>query len=52
MSLEENVCFLAVYHYESNAILGLPISNMEDDMIFEAYNKKLRCLKAKGTKSN
>ncbi len=37
MSLEGNVCFLIVYHYESNAILTLPISGFDDNTIFAAY---------------
>jgi hypothetical protein len=34
MSLLGNVCFLVVYHYESNAISALPISGFSDDVIF------------------
>ncbi len=37
MLLEGNVCFLVVYHYESNAILALPISGFSNDVIFRAY---------------
>ena len=48
MSLEGNVCFFVVYHYESNAILGLPIKNMEDSTIFEAYKKQFEFLKSRG----
>lgn len=48
MSLEGNVCFFVVYHYESNAILGLPIKNMEDSTIFEAYKQQFKFLKQKG----
>ena len=36
MSLEGNVCYLIVYHYESNAILGLPISRFDDNTVFAA----------------
>jgi hypothetical protein len=39
MSLEGSVCFFVVYHYESNAILALPIPNMEDSTIYDAYKK-------------
>jgi hypothetical protein len=39
MSLEGNVCFLVVYHYESNAILALPISGFGDDVISEHTKK-------------
>ena len=31
MLLEGNICFLILYHYESNAILALPISGFSDD---------------------
>ena len=41
MSLEGNVSFLLVYHYESNAILALPISGFSDDVIFRAYKEIL-----------
>jgi hypothetical protein len=37
MSLKGNVCFLLVYHYKSNAILVLPISGFDDNIIFAAY---------------
>ncbi len=37
MSLKGNVCFLVVYHYESNAILVLPIANFAKDTIVPAY---------------
>jgi hypothetical protein len=47
MSLEGNVCFFVVYHYESNAILGLPVKNMEDSTIYEAYKNNLSSSKAK-----
>jgi hypothetical protein len=39
MSLEGNVCFLLVYHYETNAILVLPISGFSDDVIMAAYKQ-------------
>jgi hypothetical protein len=32
MSLEGNVCFLVVYHYETNAILALPIKKLHRRM--------------------
>jgi hypothetical protein len=31
-----SVCFLVVYHYESNDILALPISSLDDKTIFDA----------------
>jgi hypothetical protein len=37
MSYDGSVCFLVVYHYESNAILALPITGLDDRAIFEAY---------------
>jgi hypothetical protein len=36
MSYDGSVCYLVVYHYESNAILALPISGLDDKTIFEA----------------
>ncbi len=50
MLLEGKVCFLVVYHYELNAILGLPIANMEDDTIFAAYRKQFEFLESNGYK--
>ncbi len=37
MSLEDNVCFLIVYHYETNMIMALPIAGFGNDTIFAAY---------------
>ena len=37
MSLQGNVCFLIIYHYETNAILALPISGLDDNTIFATY---------------
>ena len=50
MSLEGNVCYLIVYHYESNAILGLPISGFNDNTVFAAYKKSSNFWKAKATR--
>jgi hypothetical protein len=50
MSLEGNVCFLVVYHYESNAILALPISGFDDNTIFAAYITQFKFLESKGHK--
>jgi hypothetical protein len=36
MSLQGNVCFLIVYHYETNAILAVPIPNFTDKI---SHNK-------------
>jgi hypothetical protein len=48
MSLEGNVCFLVVYHYEFNAILALPILGFSDDIIFQAYKQIYEMIKSKG----
>ena len=50
MSLEGNVCFLVVYHYESKAILVLPIANFANDTILAAYQQQLKLLESKGHK--
>jgi hypothetical protein len=34
ISLESNVSFLIIYHYESNAILALPILGFSNNVIF------------------
>ena len=39
MSLEGNVCFLVVYHYESNTFLALPISGRSDEIILLLESK-------------
>jgi hypothetical protein len=48
ISLEENVCFLFVYLYESNAILALPILGFSNNVIFAAYKQQYKLLKSKG----
>ncbi len=50
MSLQGNVCFLIVYHYETNAILALPISGLDDNTIFAAYKTQFEFLENKGHK--
>jgi len=50
MSLEGNVCYLIIYHYESNAILGLPISGFDDNTVFAAYKTQFEFLESKGYK--
>jgi hypothetical protein len=50
MSLEGNVCYLILYHYESNAILGLPISGFDDNTVFAAYKTQFEFLESKGYK--
>ncbi len=46
MLLEGNVCFLVVYHYETNAILALPIKNFTDEYILSAYKKQFKLLES------
>ncbi len=48
MLLEGNVCFLVAYHYETNAILALPISGFSDDVIFRAYKEIYEMIESKG----
>jgi len=50
ISLKGNVCYLIVYHYESNAILGLPISGLDDNTVFAAYKTQFKFLESKGYK--
>jgi hypothetical protein len=50
MYLEGNVCHLIVYQYESNAILGLPISGFDDNTVFPAYKTQFKFLESKGYK--
>ena len=50
MSLEGYVCYLIVYHYESNTILGLPISGFDDNTVFAAYKTQFEFLESKGFK--
>jgi hypothetical protein len=52
MSLEGNVCFLVVYHYETNAILASPLANFTNDAILGAYQKQFELLESKGYKIN
>jgi hypothetical protein len=50
MSLDGCICYLVMYHYESNAIIATPIDGMDDRTIFEAYKKNFEMLEAKGFK--
>jgi hypothetical protein len=50
MSLKGNVCFLVVYHYESNVILAVPIPNFTDESILAAYQTQFKLLETKGHK--
>ena len=47
ISLEGNVCFLVIYHYESNVILALPLSGFDDNTIFAAYITQFEFLESK-----
>ncbi len=51
MSLQGNVCFLIVYHYETNDILALPISSLDDIKIFATYKTQFIFLENKGHKN-
>jgi hypothetical protein len=50
ISLEGNVCFLVVYHYETNAIMAVPIANFTDNAILKAFCQQFELLKSKGNK--
>jgi hypothetical protein len=50
MSLEKNVCFLVVYHYETNAIMAVPIANFTNDAILKAFHQQFELLESKGHK--
>ena len=50
MSLDGCICYMILYHYESNAILATPIDGMDDITIYNAYKKNFDMLAAKGFK--
>ena len=50
MSLDGSVCYLIVYHYETNYILATPIKALENKSIFQAYKLRFDKLTAKGFK--
>lgn len=50
MSLDGYICYLIMYHYESNSILATPIDGMDDMTIYEAYKKNFEMLEKKGFK--
>jgi hypothetical protein len=50
MSLDGNVCFFVMYHYETNAILATPIQGLDSTSILEAYKKNFEYLESKGYK--
>ena len=47
-SLDGNVCFFVMYHYETNAILATPIPGLDSANILAAYKKNFEYLVAKG----
>ena len=47
MSLEENVCFLVVYHYKTNSILALPIANFNKESNLAVYKQQFELLESK-----
>ncbi len=50
MSLDGNVCFLVMYHYETNAIFAVPIPGLNSKSILDAYKKIFEYLVSKGYK--
>ena len=50
VSIDGSVCYLIMYHYESNAILATPVDGMTDIIIFNAYKKNFDMLEKKGFK--
>jgi hypothetical protein len=46
-SLDGNVCFFVMYHYETNAILATPIPGLDSSNILAAYKQNFEYLKAK-----
>ena len=50
MSLDGNVCFFVMYHYETNGILITPIAGLDSERILEAYTKNFEYLVSKGFK--
>jgi hypothetical protein len=50
MSLDGNVSFFVMYHYETNAILITPIAGLDSERILEAYTKNFNYWVSKGFK--
>ena len=50
MSLEGNVFYLIVYHYESNAILGLPTSGFDGNTVLQCTKHSSNFWEAKDTR--
>ena len=49
-SLDGNVCFFVMYHYETNAIMVTPIPGLDSANILAAYKHNFEYLKSKGYK--
>jgi len=47
-SLDGNVCFFVMYHYETNPILATPIPGLDSTNILAAYKQNFEDLKSKG----
>jgi hypothetical protein len=51
MSLDGNICFFVMYHYETDAILITPIAGLDSECILvEAYTSNFEYLVSKGFK--
>jgi hypothetical protein len=50
VSLDGSVCYLIMYHYESNSILATPITRLTDIIVYEAYKQQFEELEKKGFK--
>jgi len=48
MSLDGNVCFFVMYHYETNTIFATPILGLDSQSILNAYKKNFEFLVSKG----
>ncbi len=48
MSLDGNVCFFIMYHYETNAIFPTPIPGLDSKNILDAYTKNFEYLMGEG----
>jgi hypothetical protein len=48
MSFDGSVCFLVMYHYKTNAIMGTPIASLDDVSIFNVYKLNFNKLTPKG----
>jgi hypothetical protein len=48
VSLDGNVLFFVMYHYETNAIFAMPIASLDSQSILEAYKTNFEFLVSKG----